>query len=63
MGTDPPGVGIDASHVAAATLDAIRADHLYVFTYPPADHAGMRDLVQRRADALLAAVDRGAVTG
>jgi NAD(P)-dependent dehydrogenase (short-subunit alcohol dehydrogenase family) len=61
MGTAPPGVGIDASHVAAATLDAIREDRLYAITYPGDEEAAMRALVEDRHAALLDAVARGGV--
>jgi NAD(P)-dependent dehydrogenase (short-subunit alcohol dehydrogenase family) len=61
MGTQPPGVGIDAAHVASATLDAIRNGELYVFTYPADEHDALRSSVEHRCSAILAAIDRGAV--
>jgi short-subunit dehydrogenase len=61
MGTEPPGVGIHASHVAAAALDAIRGGELYAFTFPDDEHAALRDSVEQRCAAILGAIDRGGV--
>jgi NAD(P)-dependent dehydrogenase (short-subunit alcohol dehydrogenase family) len=61
MGTDPPGVGIDAAHVAAAALDAIRDRELYVFTYPVDEHDATRALAEVRYTAILQAIDRGGI--
>jgi NAD(P)-dependent dehydrogenase (short-subunit alcohol dehydrogenase family) len=62
MGTDPPGVGIHAAHVASAALEAIRDDELYVFTFPDDEHAALRRSAEQRGAAILAAIDRGAVS-
>jgi NAD(P)-dependent dehydrogenase (short-subunit alcohol dehydrogenase family) len=61
MGTEPPGVGIHAGHVAAAALDAIRNDEVYVFTFPDDEHAALRRSVEQRCAAILGAIDRGGV--
>ena len=50
MGTDPPGVGIHAAHVASAALEAIRNDELYVFTFPEDEHAALRRSAEQRGD-------------
>ncbi len=61
MGTEPPGVGIDASNVAAAALVAIRDGELYAFTYPADEGDRLRASLGARADALRRAAARGAV--
>jgi NAD(P)-dependent dehydrogenase (short-subunit alcohol dehydrogenase family) len=61
MGTEPPGVGIHAANVAAAALDAIRNDELYVFTFPDDEHAALRAAAEQRCAAILEAIDRGGV--
>jgi NAD(P)-dependent dehydrogenase (short-subunit alcohol dehydrogenase family) len=61
MGTAPPGVGIDAAHVAASALDAIRAGELYAFTYPADERDQLRASLEHRSAAILRAVDHGAV--
>jgi NAD(P)-dependent dehydrogenase (short-subunit alcohol dehydrogenase family) len=45
--------GLDAAAVATRVLAAIRGDELYVFTHP-----GMKDAVEGRFAAILAAMDR-----
>jgi NAD(P)-dependent dehydrogenase (short-subunit alcohol dehydrogenase family) len=49
--------GLAASEVAAQTLAAIRTGDLYVFTHPH-----MRDEVEERFTAILAALDKGAAS-
>jgi NAD(P)-dependent dehydrogenase (short-subunit alcohol dehydrogenase family) len=48
-------VGLDPSDVALRVLTAIRNDELYVFTHPQ-----MRDAVEKRFAAILAAMDKAA---
>jgi hypothetical protein len=45
--------GLDPADVAARVLAAIRAEELYVFTHP-----GMREEVEARFAAILAAMDK-----
>ena len=47
--------GLDPAEIAVQTLDAIRADELYVFTHPE-----MRDEVKERFAAIAAAMDKAA---
>ena len=47
--------GLDPAEIAVQTLDAIRADELYVFTHPE-----MRDEVKERFAAIVAAMDKAA---
>lgn len=61
MGTAAPGVGIDASHVAASALDAIRSGELYAFTYPTDEREQLRASIEQRSAVVLRAVERGAV--
>ena len=61
MGTEPPGVGIDAAHVAEAALAAIRDGDLYAFTYPAEEGKGLRTSISARADTPLRAAAKGAV--
>lgn len=61
FGTAAPGVGIAAGPVADAAIDAIRNGHLYAFAAPAADAAAVADTLARRHDALVSAIERGAV--
>jgi NAD(P)-dependent dehydrogenase (short-subunit alcohol dehydrogenase family) len=61
LGTAAPGVGIDASHVADAAIDAMREGRLYAFAAPAADAAALADAMALRHEALLHAIQRGAV--
>jgi hypothetical protein len=47
--------GLDPSKVAARVLAAIREDELYVFTHPE-----MREEIEERIAAIMAAMDKAA---
>lgn len=63
FGTDFTDFGIDASHVGRRAVEAILGDELYVFVFPDGWQDDFRPMVADRFEAILAAIDRGAVPG